>query len=104
MSESIRKIEPGTISGEVVVGVLAVPGAVSYELRWAPIVSGGTPGTWTNLPVARIRPQTSLAGLTPGTACVFQARALTRSGLTGWSESVTRTCSSLYIEKTTCPA
>ena len=92
VSESIRKIVPGATSGEVVVALVAVSGAVSYELRWAPLVSGGSLGEWTNQAVAQIRPPTSVAGLTPGTTYVFQARALTRSGFTDWSESVTRTC------------
>jgi len=45
-----------------------------------------------NQPVPSTRPY-NVAGLTPGTNYAFQARALTRfSGLTGWSESVTRIC------------
>ncbi len=91
-SEFIRKIVAGATSGEVQVVLVADPEAVSYELRWAPLTSGGTPGTWTNLPVAQTRPPTSVSGLTAGTTYVFQARALTRSGLTDWSDSLTRTC------------
>ena len=72
--------------------MLKVPNALSYELRWAPIGSGGSPGDWTSHPVPSTRPFT-VAGLTPGTSYAFQARALTRfSGVTAWSESVTRIC------------
>jgi hypothetical protein len=92
VSESIRKIVPGSTSGEVVVTLVPVPGAVSYELRWAPITSGGSPEEWKKQSVAQIRPPSSIGGLTPGTAYAFQARALTRSGLTDWSVPVNRIC------------
>jgi hypothetical protein len=92
VSEAIRTIAAGPASGEFLVGLVKVPGAVSYELRWAPIVSGGTPGEWTSQPTAQTRPPTAVRGLNPGVSYVFQARALTRSGLTNWSESVTRIC------------
>ena len=91
LTESIRYIENG-ISGEFIVTLVKVPDAVSYELRWAPVASGGSPGDWTNLPIAAIRPATSVTGLIPGTTYVFEARALTRSGLTEWSDSITRIC------------
>ena len=91
VSESIRKIVPGA-SGEFLVGLVPAPRAVSYELRWAAIVSGGSPGAWTNQPVVQIREPLSVPGLAPGTAYSFQARAITRSGVTGWSEPVTRIC------------
>jgi hypothetical protein len=92
VSEAIRTIAPGAGSGEFLVGLVKVPGAVSYELRWAPTASGGTPGEWSSQPVVKLRPPTLVKGLTPGVSYVFQARALTRSGLTNWSESVTRIC------------
>ncbi len=91
VSESIRKIDSGAASGEFLVALMKVPGAYSYELRWAPTVSGGVPGEWTIQPVAHTRP-TSVKGFTPGVTYLFQARALTKSGLTDWSESVTRIC------------
>ncbi len=91
VSEAIRKIVAGTVSGELLVGLVKTPGAVSYELRWAPVSAAGSPAEWRNLPIANTR-DTSVAGLTPGTTYVFQSRALTKSGLTDWSDSVTRTC------------
>jgi hypothetical protein len=92
VSESIRKIEPGPTTGQVAVALVAVPGAVSYELRWAQVASGGTPGEWNSKPIARVRPASPVPGLTPGSTYAFQARALTPSGLTNWSDSVTRIC------------
>jgi hypothetical protein len=92
VSESIRKVAPGPATGQAVVTLVKVPDAVSYELRWAAIASGGSPGDWTNQPVPSTRAFT-VTGLTPGTTYTFQARAVTRySGLTDWSESVTRIC------------
>ena len=91
VSESIRKIEPGPTSGQVLVALVAVPGAVSYELRWAQVASGGSPGEWTSQPIATVR-RSPVTSLTPGATYAFQARALTPSGLTNWSDSVTRIC------------
>jgi hypothetical protein len=91
-SDSIRKIVSGPASGQFVVTPVRVPDAASYELRWAAISPGGSPGDWVKQPVPNTRPFT-VSGLTPGMTYAFQARALTRSsGLTRWSESVTRIC------------
>jgi hypothetical protein len=91
-TDSIRKIAAGLAAGQVVVTLVKVPNAVSYELRWSAITADGSPGEWVYRPIANTRPLT-VSGLTPGTAYAFQTRALTRSGsLTGWGESVTRIC------------
>ena len=92
LSQSIRKIDPGPNSGQLQVTILAVPGALSYELRWAAIGNGGPLGAWTSQPAGKTRPATSVAGLTPGTTYAFQVRALTSSGYSDWSDSVTRMC------------
>ena len=89
LSEAIRTIASGPNSGEFLIGIVKVPDAVSYELRWAP-VSDSTVGEWITQPVAQTRPPTLVKGLTPGASYAFQARALTRSGLTDWSASVAR--------------
>src|SRR5437660_745980 len=67
LSQFIRKIDPGDNSGQFLVSLVAVSGAHSYELRWAPIGAGGTPGTWVSQPIGKTRPPLSVAGLTPGT-------------------------------------
>jgi hypothetical protein len=92
VSEYIRKIVSGATTGQLAVTLVAIPGAVSYELRWASVPAGGAPGAWTSQPVPLTRPETAIVSLTPGTTYIFQARALTRSGMTDWSESVTRIC------------
>jgi len=90
LSQFIRKIEQGATSGQLLVTIAAVPGALTYEVRWAPLGAGGVPGTWTTLPVAKTRPATSVTGLTPGTAYAFQVRSFSQSGYSDWSDSVTR--------------
>jgi hypothetical protein len=91
LSESIRRIEYGA-SGEFVVSLVAVPGVASYELRWAPVASGGTPGAWSSVLAAKSRPPISVAGLTPGASYMFQVRAVSGSGTTDWSDPITRVC------------
>ena len=92
VSEAIRTIAPGAGSGEFLVGLMKAPDAVSYELRWAPSSSEGTPGEWSSQPVVATRTPASVKGLVPGVRYVFQVRAVTRAGYTGWSDAVTRVC------------
>ena len=89
VSESIRKIEPGPNSGEMFIALVKFLGAVSYLVQFAPVVNGVV-GSWTSKPVPGIQPPFLITGLTPGTTYVFQARALTKTGYSDWSESVTR--------------
>ena len=89
-SDSIRKVEPGEVSGQMRITLMKYPGAVSYEVRWAPALAGGNPGTWANQPVAYLRPATTISGLTPGTTYQFQVRAVIKAGYSDWSDSVTR--------------
>ena len=91
-SESIRKVVPGENSGQMLVTIVADPDAFSYELRWAPAGAGGIPENWTFRPVGNTKPPAMVTGLTPGTAYAFQIRAVTESGYSDWSESVTRIC------------
>ncbi|HYR85148.1 MAG TPA: fibronectin type III domain-containing protein [Terriglobia bacterium] len=92
LSQFIRKINQGSNSGQVLVTITAVPAAFSYELRWAAIGAGGTPGTWTTQPVSKTRPAASVTGLTPGTTYAFQVRCLGNASYSDWSDSVTRIC------------
>jgi hypothetical protein len=92
LSQFIRKIDQGPNSGQLRVTIIAVSGAVSYELRWAPLGTGGMPGSWTNQLVSKTRPPTSITGLVPGTTYAFQVRSFSDAGLSDWSDSVTRMC------------
>ncbi len=89
-SDSIRKVEPGEVSGQMRITLMKYPGGISYEVRWAQAVPAGNPGSWTNQPVGLLRPATTIAGLTPGTTYVFQVRAVTKTGYSNWGDSVTR--------------
>ena len=89
VTESIRKIDPGANSGEMAISLMKYPGAGSYEVRWAP-VNAGVPGAWANQPVLNVRTASTIPGLTPGATYVFQVRAVTKTGYTDWSDSVTR--------------
>ena len=90
LSQFIRKIEQGATSGQLLVTIAAIPDALTYELRWAPVGVGGVPGTWTYLAIAKTRPATSVTGLTPGTTYAFQIRSFSASGYSDWSDSVIR--------------
>jgi hypothetical protein len=88
-SDSIRKIEPGPNSGEMLIALMKILGAVSYLVQFAPVVNGVV-GSWTTKPVPGIKPPFLITGLIPGTTYLFQSRALTKTGYSDWSESVTR--------------
>jgi hypothetical protein len=91
-SEHFRSVEPGAVSGEIVVKTVKKLDALIYELRHAAIASGGSPGEWTVHKVPSTRAFT-VAGLTPGTSYAFQVRTFSRSGsLSEWSDPVTRIC------------
>jgi hypothetical protein len=92
LSDWIRKIVPGKNSGHLLVSIIAHPNALSYQLRWAAVGQGGALGNWTEQPVGKTKPATTVSGLTPATAYAFQVRAVTNSGYTDWSDSVTRIC------------
>jgi len=49
----------------------------------------GCPGSENNARISRL---VRAGSLNPGTAYVFQARALTDSGFTDWSDPITRIC------------
>ena len=91
LSESIRRIEPTSISGQLLVTIVSLAAAFSYELRWTQAVKpGDAPAPWTVQPLVKARPPFLVTGLTPGLTYVFQVRALTDSGYTDWSDSVSR--------------
>jgi hypothetical protein len=89
MSESIRKIAHGTISGQVRIWVHVVRNAASYEVRYAPVVNNVAPTTWSSVGVSTLKTPVVVSGLTPVTLYAFQARALVKNEYTDWSDSVT---------------
>jgi hypothetical protein len=76
------------ISAQLLVTPRALPGAVSYELRWA--ITANTPA-WTSIQLASTKPA-PVDNLTPGTTYTFQVRALGRIGYSDWSDPVNRMC------------
>jgi hypothetical protein len=91
LSETIRSIEHGANSGQIIVRIKGVPKALNHELRYA-VLAGGAPGTWTTIPVTSVRAPLALTSLNPGSTYAFQVRALNKDGYTDWSDSVTFMC------------
>ena len=93
LSERIRSITHGANSGDVVFRLSALPGASSYEVRFAPASAGSaSPQVWATQPVTNIRNRITLKGLTPGVTYLFQARAVINNSYTDWTDSVTFIC------------
>ena len=90
LTESIRKIMPGPNSGTALIRLVAVRGARSYQVSWAP--ENAKPDAWEIRPILNTRPATLIDGLVRGTTYLFKARALTASGYSDWSDPVTWTC------------
>ena len=93
LSESIRKITQGSTSGVLLVWLVAVIGALSYEIRWAAVTAGTTtPATpaWTSLLVPSVHPPATFSNLTPGTSYQFEVRVLSKSGWSDWTGLATR--------------
>jgi hypothetical protein len=93
LSQSIRKITQGSSSGVLLVWLVAVIGALSYEIRWAAVTAGATaPATpaWTSVLVPSAHPPASVPNLTPGTSYQFEVRVLSKSGWSDWTGSATR--------------
>jgi hypothetical protein len=89
---AIKWVDRGANSGQVLIRVASLTGAVSYELRYGVVGNGGAPpATWTSLPLAGTKTVT-LNNLTAGVAYAFQVRALGRLGYCDWSDSATFIC------------
>lgn len=92
VSQNIRKITPGNVSGQFHIVLVAVDGAAAYEVRSAATVNGA-PGTWTTQLITKTRPAVTITGLTPGTTYTIQVRSFAdESGFSDWSDPVTRIC------------
>jgi hypothetical protein len=92
ISEGIRKIRYGANSGELDFRAVAVPGASSYEIRWAERNADGTPGEWTVKSFGKTKGYFTIKGLKPGTVYLFQVRALIDDVFTNWSDPVSKMC------------
>ena len=93
LSQSIRKITEGPNSGVLLVWLLAVSGALSYDLRWAPVATGASATTapaWTSSLVASTHPPVTVSNLTPGTVYQFEVRVLSKTGWSDWGGNATR--------------
>jgi hypothetical protein len=91
LSQSIRKITDSLNSGQLVLFLLAVIGALSYEIRWAAAPEAGTtPPTWTTLLVASTQPPITVSNLTPGTIYQFDVRVLSKTGWSDWAGTASR--------------
>jgi len=87
---SFQWIDRGPNSGDIVVKIAALIGAIAYELRYA-LVANGAPGPWTTLTLTSGRKLT-LTGLTPAGTYQFQVRALGKLGYNDWSNPMTFIC------------
>jgi hypothetical protein len=93
LSEFIRKITQGSSSGVLLVWLVAIAGALSYEIRWVAVPAGTTipaAPAWTSLLVPSVHPPATVSNLTPGTNYQFEVRVLSKSGWSDWSGSATR--------------
>jgi len=93
LSQSIRKITEGPNSGVLLVWLLSVAGALSYEVRWAPVATGSTATAapaWTSSLVASTHPPVTVSNLIPGTVYQFEVRVLSKTGWSDWAGNATR--------------
>ena len=91
VSESIKKIVPAALAGQMLVYLMKFPGAKSYLLQWGvPGPGGALPTTWSSMLVPGIKNPATVTGLTPGTTYVFQARAATKNGYSNWGDPIAR--------------
>jgi hypothetical protein len=90
LSEKIRKLGHGPNSGQAKIWLCALKDALSYTVRFAPVVYGAAPASWTEQPIGLLSAPVLLTGLIPGTTYAFQARASMKDHrYTDWSDSVT---------------
>ena len=93
LSQFIRKITQGSSSGVLLVWLVAVAGALSYEIRWVAVPAGTTiPAipAWTIILVPSVHPPATVSNLTPGTNYQFEVRVLSKSGWSDWGGSAIR--------------
>ena len=87
---TIVRVDQGK-TGELLVILIAVLKARTYEIHYAPVGTGGTlPTTLASITIASAKKPVPVANLTPGTTYVFQVRAFGKLGYTDWSQPVQR--------------
>lgn len=72
----------GLVSGDVKLDARAVSADASYYWQWSTDMK-----TWVSVPETK-KASTTITGLTPATTYYFRFRALTRKGMTDWSQDV----------------
>lgn len=90
LNHAIRNLDWRENSGSFRFRFMAVEGADSYELRWAPRLIDRSAREWTTKPFAKTKAYITITGFTPGTLYVFQVRALIQMEFTDWSDLVTK--------------
>jgi hypothetical protein len=91
VSETIKKIVPAPLSGQMLVYLMKFPGAKTYLLQWGvPGPGGALPTTWSSMPVDTLKLPATVTGLTPGATYVFQARAVVQNGYSNWGDPIAR--------------
>ena len=93
LSQSIRKITQGSSSGVLLVWLVAIASALSYEIRWVAVPAGGSlPATpaWASMLAPSTHPPTTVSNLTPGTTYQFEVRVLSKTGWSDWTGSAKR--------------
>jgi hypothetical protein len=88
---TILKVDQGN-TGQLLLSIKPLARARSYEVRYAPLGTGGTPSAWATATFTSAKKAAPVNSLTPGTTYAFQVRALGRLGYTDWSDSATRMC------------
>jgi len=92
LTEKIRSVAHGSVSGQIVVRLKAVAKAGSYEFRYRASANGGLPNPWLTKQFTTVKAAITLDSLTPGTIYAFDARALVGTQWTDWSDPVTFMC------------
>ena len=88
----IAKVENGN-SGQLLVTIKPVAHARTYEVRYALIGAGGTPGPWQGGGLFTSSRAMPVSGLTRGEDYAIGVRAIGGStGYSDWSDSVTHMC------------
>src|SRR5882724_3384287 len=68
-------IDRGPRAGDIVVKVKPISKAMSFDVHFAVLGNGGTPGAWTTQTLTSPK-KTTISNLTPGATYAFQVRAL----------------------------